>query len=117
MTVKHIDIGRDFSEKLGPRYENLGPFSGELFYRTLLHPAYLENDLVVVSLDSFKNLSASFFEEAFGGLVRDHGLPEVEQKLKFDTARLPCSNDPSLDARGRRASEEGEAEVGGPTSE
>ncbi len=87
MTVKHIDIGRDFSEKLGPRYENLGPFSGELFYRTLLHPAYLENDLVVVSLDSFKNLSASFFEEAFGGLVRDHGLPEVEQKLKFDTAR------------------------------
>jgi hypothetical protein len=84
VTTKHIDIGEDFSPYLGPRNRVMGPHSGEEFRDDLLKPAFLANDIVVVHLDGILGFSASFFEEAFGGLVRDFGLVRVKSKVRFD---------------------------------
>jgi hypothetical protein len=85
--VRRIDIAKDFSPILGPRSKSRGPHSGELFLETVLEPAFLEADLVVISLDEIELPSASFFEEAFGGLVRKYGLTRVEEKVRFNAVR------------------------------
>ncbi len=84
MTVKHINIGRDFAAYLGPRLRRDGKNSGESFRIEVLEPAFRANDLVVVELDSIAGYSASFMEEAFGGLVREFGYDAVHGKIRFD---------------------------------
>jgi len=86
-STKYIDIGRDFATALGPRYRRLGINSGEEFYERLLKPAYLSGDEVVVALDSLEGWTSSFFEEAFGGLVREFGLKEVMSRVSFLAVR------------------------------
>jgi hypothetical protein len=82
-STHHIDIGREYSTLLGPRLIVDGDYSGEDFRKKHLEPAYLEYDNVVVHLDSIGGYSPSFFEEAFGGLVRIHG-PNVLSKIQFE---------------------------------
>lgn len=83
----HIDIGKDFSPVVGPRRKTDGPHSGEEFREKILEPAFLANEIVVVAIDSLETYSASFFEEAFGGLVRKYGYEAVSKKLRFSTLR------------------------------
>ncbi len=87
MSIEHIDIGEQYSRVLGPRYRRDGQFSGEDFRDSVLEPAFLRADKLVVHLDSLSGYSASFLEEAFGGLVRKYGLDLVENKIVFDTIR------------------------------
>ncbi len=60
---------KDFSKFPGPRFSELGDFSGEDFRDNHLIPA-LEKDDVEVNLDGVFGYGSSFLEEAFGGLVR-----------------------------------------------
>lgn len=84
MKVTHIDIGRDYARYLGPRLRRDGKHSGEAFREEVLEPAYRSSDKVVVGLDSIAGYSASFIEEAFGGLVRQYGYEPVKAKIQFD---------------------------------
>lgn len=84
MKTQHIDIGTEFASALGPRLRSAGPFSGEEFRDTVLEPAVHSSDIVVIHLDSIKAFSISFFEEAFGGLVRKLGAAAVVPKIRFD---------------------------------
>lgn len=84
MKTQHIDIGNEFSSALGPRLRSAGQFSGEEFRDSVLEPAVLNSDIVVIHLDSIKTISISFFEEAFGGLVRKLGGAAVLPKIRFD---------------------------------
>lgn len=83
MSVAHIDIGKDFSTYLGPRYQKDGQFSGEKFRVEILEPSFLANETVVIFLDSLEGYTVSFFEEAFGGLVRQYGYERVVQSIQF----------------------------------
>lgn len=83
MNTTHIDIGEEFAPSLGPRFRVLGDFSGEEFRESMLEPAFMKADMVVVHLDNIKTFSASFFEEAFGGLARKHGVLPVLAKIRF----------------------------------
>jgi hypothetical protein len=83
MNIIHIDIGVEFAASLGPRFRRLGDHSGEEFREDLLEPAYLQADTVVVHLDAIKTFSASFFEEAFGGLARQYGAKPTLSKIRF----------------------------------
>jgi len=79
----HIDIGKEFSKILGPRFRRDGEFSGEEFREKFLEPNISAYQTIVIHLDSLSGYTPSFFEEAFGGLVRKHG-ESVLPKIEFD---------------------------------
>lgn len=83
--MKHINV-IDFSEFPGPRYERLGPHSGEKFRDTVLLPALnsVPAEDISVNLDGTAGYGSSFLEEAFGGLIRNG--------VSFDTAIKVCNN-------------------------
>ncbi len=60
-----IDIARDFSDKLGGRWIKVGPFSGELFYDTILKQKYesaiSEHEKLHIYLDGTKGYGSSFY--------------------------------------------------------
>jgi hypothetical protein len=74
MTVKEINIARDFTTVPGGRYAKHGPYSGEEFRDHILAPALKDNEQVLVALDGTATLMSSFLEEAFGGLIRESGF-------------------------------------------
>lgn len=83
-----------FSEFPGPRYIDLGPFSGELFRKKVLLPEIEANQgEITVVLDGAFGYGSSFLDEAFGGLIRD-GVPK-EIVLKI-CDNLISNDDPSL---------------------
>lgn len=80
-----INIGKDFSYAPGPRFEWMGAYSGEEFRKTLLAPAFEESlktgASLSVDLDGTEGYGYSFLEEAFGGLVREHGFDKAKVLL------------------------------------
>lgn len=82
--VRHIDLAREFSPDIGPRYKADGPASGEELRERLLVPACELNHEVVVCLDGLTGYTASALEEAFGGLVRRLG-PQVIGKVRLSS--------------------------------
>ncbi|MAQ16552.1 MAG: hypothetical protein CMN30_17380 [Sandaracinus sp.] len=81
MTSTYIHIAKNYSPRLGGRYVRDGKFSGEDFRDRVLRPAFLANDKVSMNIDGTENISASFYEEALGGLVAEFGLKAVLEKL------------------------------------
>ncbi|HAU28674.1 MAG TPA: hypothetical protein DCW68_00985 [Rhodospirillaceae bacterium] len=84
--VKEIKIADDFSKDPGPRFIELGPFSGEMFRDTLLVPALKGHDKVIVDLQTkINSYGSSFLEEAFGGLIRNKliSIDELRSKLSI----------------------------------
>jgi hypothetical protein len=69
----------DFSETPGGRYKKEGPFSGEEYRETVLIPA-VKKGHVTISISGIAGASASFLEEAFGGIVRKFG-PEIADQV------------------------------------
>ena len=67
-----IKVAEQFSRTPGGRYKIDGRFSGEEFREKLLEPAIATGQRVTVDFDGVLGLSASFLEEAFGGLIRHH---------------------------------------------
>ena len=69
-----LNILRDFSYTPGPRYIVEGEFSGEQFrqekLRAAMTQAIADDDTLEIELDGTAGYGRSFFEEAFGGLVR-----------------------------------------------
>jgi hypothetical protein len=73
-----ISIAADFSRFPGGRYRRDGEASGEAFREDFLAPALRQYPVVTVELDGVAGYSASFLEEAFGGLVRAGVLQKDE---------------------------------------
>ena len=78
-----IDIGNDFSKLVGVRTKEDGDFSGEEFRENFLEPAMHRNQSTTILLDSLEGYTASFMEEAFGGIVRKHGQKAFDL-IKFE---------------------------------
>jgi STAS-like domain of unknown function (DUF4325) len=92
MNVAHVNIAKDYSPRVGGRYRADGPQSGEDFRDRLLLPAYRGSERLVVTLDGITGYTASFFEEAFGGLVRAEKKQgrgnDVLGRVQFDAVEL-----------------------------
>lgn len=88
MTSCTLHIANDFSPNPAGRYDTDGPFSGQAFREQLLWPAIQKCDEVTVDLDGARGFGSSFLEEAFGGLVREHGqsLQTLKAKIRVKTA-------------------------------
>jgi len=81
-TAVRISIASDFSRYPAGRFKTDGPFSGERFRDEVLVPRLKEGKKVDLYLDGTLGYGSSFLEEAFGGLVRVHGLDsEVIDRL------------------------------------
>src|SRR3546814_3762160 len=74
MTIM-INVGRDFARLPIGRYRRDSKTSGEAFREDVLVPALnrAADEVVVVDLSEALGYGSSFFDEAFGGLVRDRG--------------------------------------------
>lgn len=73
----------DFTVYPAFRYEKQGPESGERFRNDVLIPAFKQSDgNIMIDLNGTEGYSASFLEEAFGGLVRKLG-PSVISRINF----------------------------------
>ena len=88
-----LSVLEEFSATPGPRFENEGPFSGELFRRTILAPKFkiaLEKDACLfIDLDGTAGYATSFLEESFGGLARDYDSETVLNHIDFKTEDEP----------------------------
>ena len=80
---KTISIAEDFSRYPAGRFRSDGDASGEAFREDLLVTALDQFDTVKVVFDGIAGCGSSFLEEAFGGLVREHGMtkPELDRRL------------------------------------
>lgn len=79
-----ISIAKDFSPHPAGRYVADGPYSGQMFREELLYPALRDNERVEIDMDGALGFGSSFLEEAFGGLVREHGMTARELQSKLD---------------------------------
>ena len=84
-----LSIAKEFSPMAIGRYKTHNPLSGEVFREEHLTPmlrrAVQARDFLEVDLEGMKGLSASFLEEAFGGLVRsgEWTAKEVLEVVRF----------------------------------
>jgi hypothetical protein len=86
--MKTIKISRDYSNTPGPRYIKQGKYSGEDFRNTLLEKEFLNSEKLIIDLDGVFGYSASFLDEAFGGLARKY--PNED----FDKIAFICKDNP-----------------------
>ena len=81
-----LNIAKTFSPMAVGRYRKDNPHSGEVFREehltSMLRRAVQEHDILEVDLEGMRGLSASFLDEAFGGLVRS-GEWTAKQVLEF----------------------------------
>jgi len=86
-----IDIAQNFSRTPGPRSRDEGDFSGQQFREDLLWPqvkdAIAQGHTLTINLDGTAGYGTSFLEEAFGGLIREHGLSyeQLRATLTFES--------------------------------
>lgn len=91
MKVKKINIAKDYTKFPGPRYEELGPFSGEVFREQILLPALKEYEILEINLDGTAGYGSSFLDEAFAGIVREtnYASEELLKALRFVSEEEP----------------------------
>lgn len=84
-----IEISKEFGDKLGGRWIKYGPFSGELFYNTILkqkfEDAFKEDEKLHIYLDGTKGYGSSFLDQSFGLLAREFGSENVNKTIVFHT--------------------------------
>lgn len=84
--IIEINISKDFSKFPTGRTPGHGNFNGETFRKKFL-VENLKNplvDKVIVNLDGVLMRGSSFFEEAFGGLIRVENISYDEIKRKIE---------------------------------
>ena len=81
-----VHLGKDFTDLPGPRYRRQGAGSGEEFRDRFLIPALKravkEGKKATITMAGTQfGCPVGFLEEAFGGLVRRHGLGPVRRHM------------------------------------
>lgn len=93
MTEKTINLAEDYNSAPIGRYVTDGDYTGEGFREDFLAPALDENDKVIIELDGLDGIGPSFWEEAFGGLIREGKFTKDDLDKKLE---LKCSDDEYL---------------------
>jgi hypothetical protein len=90
---KLIIIIADYSNSPGPRYCYQGDDSGEDFYHEILNKQFktaIESKLELeINLDGPDGYASSFLDEAFGNLIYDFGLENVQKYIKIISTEEP----------------------------
>lgn len=97
-----LSIARDYSRFPSGRDHKDGPNNGTRFRDHFLLPRFQEardkSIPLIVKLEGVLSFGSSFLEEAFGGLVRVHGIParHLTETLRVDPGSV--SNERYRDA-------------------
>lgn len=85
MTIIDFSIAEDFSRFPGPRFKHQGANSGETLGKKLAKLLREHKARYRIILDGTTGIGSSFLDQAFGGLVSDHGFSktELESRLLF----------------------------------
>lgn len=68
------NFAEQFSKVPGPRRQNIGPFSGELFRDEVLKKWFTENTEVEIDVEGvLMSFGPSFLSEAFGKMAKEVG--------------------------------------------
>jgi len=90
MTLKKINLTKDFHLRPFGRYLSDSNRSAEAFRDNLLIPAIQSNHQVILDLSGTNYYGSSFLEETFGGLVRQGiTMACLKRKLKIIHSKLP----------------------------
>ncbi len=73
-----INVSQTFTKMPCVRNRDDGDFSGQEFREDVLIPALKSDSKVIVDLRGVLALGSSFLDEAFAGLVRNHGFTARE---------------------------------------
>lgn len=83
----------EYSKSPGPRYCYQGDDSGEDFYHKILNERFkdaIERKLELeINLDGPDGYASSFLDEAFGNLVFDFGLENVQSHIRIISIEEP----------------------------
>lgn len=93
MKITKVSVAKDFSTVPIGRYYADGPVSGQAFRERLLVPALERQESVEVDFDGVEGYGSSFLEEAFGGLIREHGFSPAGL---LDRLSFISTEDPSI---------------------
>lgn len=86
----------DFTDTPGGRFKKHGQYSGEEYFETVLEPALLNYQQIVLDLDGTYGYPIGFLDQVFGSLTK-----EQVKKLKFVS-----EEDPELVGRIKKIMEE-----------
>lgn len=95
MTIKIINLAKDFHRAPAGRFNDDGDYSGQRFRERFLVPFLNDDkiDRVEIELDDLEGVGSSFWEEAFGGIIR-------ESKISYESIQkkmiLKCQDDDTL---------------------
>lgn len=91
--MRTLNIAQQFSEYTGLRHCNISEKSGEEFYHQVLNSTFKEafenRETLVINIDGGDGYASSFLDEAFGNLVYDFTLINVEQHIRIISDEEP----------------------------
>lgn len=90
--MKTLNVAKKFSPYPAGRYPDDGPFNGQIFRDEVLLPLLQEAQSVVVDIDGVALLPSSFWEETWGGMIREGRLGKAEARRRFSVV----TSDPEL---------------------
>lgn len=86
----------NFTDTPGGRFKKHGPYSGEEYFETVLEPALLNYDQIVLDLDRTYGYPIGFLDQVFGSVTKEQAT-----KLTFVS-----EEDPELVGRIKKIMEE-----------
>lgn len=92
MSTAEFSIARDYTPFPGPRFTRQGSFSGERLGQVLAKRLRSSPGRFRIILDGTVGIGSSFLDQAFGGLVSDHGFDARDLESRLD---LVSEIDPS----------------------
>lgn len=94
MLILHYNFAKEFGIRPGPRFESLGPNSGEKFRNEILKLLKTYDFIEIDGSDIETSFNPSFLAECFGGLAKIWGSPEkVFQKVTLFSRNCESLNE------------------------
>ena len=88
MTVRTINIAKEFTDFPAGRSSKNDPYSGEAFRDKYLIPALEQDQIIEIDFDGVFACPPGFLEEAFGGVIRhySHDVNYCTARIRFKPA-------------------------------
>lgn len=79
-----LSVAVDYSPFPAGRYPKDGPYNGQKFRDRVLLPLLERAERVVVNIDNVATLPSSFWEEVWGGMIRERRIDKETARRRFE---------------------------------